>query len=175
LRRNVPIHNWLTVLKNKEIIPMKHCLFWNWQSLLFVLIGSLIATVAGSPGPGYLALVGPAAFRFAPVARPCTNRFVLPAPVPVPVPAPVPLQIEKAPTPPLPAPAPAVTNQGAASDATQPPVGSAPADGVVSPQMLLRFFNKSTNNPASVIAPLDFTPPKAAVAAPSSATYSTGP
>jgi hypothetical protein len=46
---------------------------------------------------------------------------------------------------------------------------------VVSPQMLLKYFTKSTNSTASAATPLDFTPPKAAGTPPSRATYETGP
>jgi hypothetical protein len=46
---------------------------------------------------------------------------------------------------------------------------------VVSPQMLLKYFTKSTNSAASAAVPLGFTPPKAAGVPPSRATYETGP
>ncbi len=53
--------------------------------------------------------------------------------------------------------------------------GDLTPDGVVSPQMLLKFFNKSTNGPSTtVIAPMDFRPPNP-TPLPSKATYSTGP
>jgi hypothetical protein len=44
---------------------------------------------------------------------------------------------------------------------------------VVSPQMLLKYFNKSTNgNTTGVIAPIQFSPPQSIGAPSSTATYS---
>jgi hypothetical protein len=58
---------------------------------------------------------------------------------------------------------------GSPQDTTRP-------EDVVSPQMLLQFFNKSTNGPAnSVVAPIEFTPPKAPEPPTSKGSYSTGP
>jgi hypothetical protein len=66
----------------------------------------------------------------------------------------------------------------AASDTNQIQSLTLPSnpDEVVSPQMLLRYFNKSTNGAsASVIAPMEFTPPPAAPAPSSKASFSTSP
>jgi hypothetical protein len=153
---------------------MKQCLFRDWQGLPFVLFAVLSVAAAASPGPGWLPLVGPAPLRFSPAPRPCAKRFVLPDPVPAPEPAPVVSQVHKAP-PMSSAPEPPAsilrTNNGMA----QPPVESSPPDAVVSPQMLLKYFTKSTNSTAPAAAPLDFTPPKAAETPPGRATYETGP
>lgn len=83
----------------------------------------------------------------------------------------MPVLTEKAPAPAPPAPVhePASTNDQANVIVEQPQ-----PDGVVSPQMLLKYFNKSTNgNAAGVNAPLDFTPPRLAEPPSSKAEYST--
>jgi hypothetical protein len=151
---------------------MKQCLFRDWQGLSIVLFAAVSVVATASSGPGWLPLVGPTPLRFSPAPRPCTNQFVFPVPVPAPEPAPVVSQADKAPpassAPELPA-AILRANNGVA----QPPVESSPPDAVVSPQMLLKYFTPSTNSTAA--APLDFTPPKAAGAPPSRATYETGP
>jgi hypothetical protein len=74
----------------------------------------------------------------------------------------------------MPAPPPepaAVTNE--VSSASPEPQRS---DEVVSPQMFLKYFSKGTNghNSTTVVAPLDFNPPKTGDVPRSSATYSTG-
>ena len=136
---------------------------------------------AESPGSGYLRIVGPVALRFLPVPAPVTNQFVLPPPPP-----PV-LEIKvdtNAPVfPPVPASAhEEITNE--ASSAPPPPLPEPPRqDEVVSPQVFLKYFNKGTNGignngtngvSTTVVAPLDFNPPKAPDIAPSKATFSTG-
>lgn len=56
------------------------------------------------------------------------------------------------------------------------PIEQTRPEDVVSPQMLLKFFNKGTNGAAtSVTVPLDFTPPRPAEPSNSKASYSTGP
>jgi hypothetical protein len=153
---------------------MKQCLFRDWQGLSFVLFAALSVAAAASPGPGWLPLAGPTPLRFSPAPRPRDNRFVLPVPVPAPEPAPVVSQANKAP-PASSAPEPPASIPRAGNGMAQPPVESSPPDAVVSPQMLLKYFTKSTNSAVPVAAPLDFTPPKAAGAPPSRATYETGP
>ena len=142
------------------------------------MAASLAVAAAASPGRGYLPLAGPVALRFAPAPRIHTNRFVLAAPVPAPVPAPIAVQIEKAKAAPSlaqPAPEASAALQRADSLIAQPLLEPSSPDGGVSPQMFLKYFNKSTNSPASVVAPLEFTPPKSLGQAPSRAGYSTGP
>jgi hypothetical protein len=69
-------------------------------------------------------------------------------------------------TPPTPAVAPTPAS---------PQFAPASVDAVVSPQMLLKYFDKSTNGGGSVLAPVEFLPPKAVAPNQSSATFSTGP
>ncbi len=129
-------------------------------------------------GPGYLATVGPAPLRFwspvhvkpAPVA---VNTNTPPA-VAAQTPAPDPYDFLAAfgsPTSvPVPAPMqPATTNvdMNAASQTQAPQPGD-----VVSPQMLLKYFNKNTNGTGSgIIAPLNLSPANNPTPPPSSATY----
>ena len=155
---------------------MKPGLSRNRQGMCCVLLAVLSVATAASTGPGYLPRVGPAPLRFLAPPRVCTKRFVLP--VPVPDPASVVPQIEK--MPPLPRPASSALElpgpmPQAESGPAQPQMETAPADAVVSPQMLLRYFTQTNNSAASVIAPMEFTPPRAAVPAPSKATFSIGP
>jgi hypothetical protein len=44
-------------------------------------------------------------------------------------------------------------------------------EAIVAPQMLLRFFNRSTNDNTIISVPVEFTPPEAPVSRSSSATY----
>jgi hypothetical protein len=153
---------------------MKQCLFRDWQGLSFALFAALSLAAAASSGPGWLPRVGPTPLRFSPAPRPCAKQFVLPVPVPAPEPAPVVSKADKAP-PASSAPEPPAVILQAGNSMAQPPVESSPPEAVVSPQMLLKYFTKSTNGAASTAAPLDFTPSKAAGAPPSRATYETGP
>jgi len=127
----------------------------------------------------YLPAVGPAPLRFLAMAMPATNIFKPPAPAPLPL-KPETERVD-APASPNPtntpanvpiktifAPAGETNTIGGTPETTTP-------EGVISPQMLLKFFNKSTNGvSSSVIMPMDFQPPNPAPA-PSKATYSTGP
>jgi hypothetical protein len=63
----------------------------------------------------------------------------------------------------------------AGNGTAQPPVESSPPEPVVSPQMLLKYFTKSTNSMAPAASPIDFNPPKSVEAPPSRATYETSP
>ena len=151
---------------------MKQRLFWNWRYLSLVLFASLGVAVAASSGAGYLRRVGPAPLRFSPVLPPPRAcRFVLPAPVPVAEPSPIAAQIEKAQAS---APKPSAIVSQATSGAAQPPMEPVPPDVVISPQMLLRYFNPSTNS-AAVGAPMNFNPPKAARPSPGPAAFLPSP
>ncbi len=142
---------------------------------MFVLIASINVAANAGNDPGYLACVGPVPLRFRAVPAPITNVFVLPPPLPEPVALPkpdtnAPVMVPSASLPAEPA---AIINE-VSSAPPEPPH----QDEVVSPQMFLKYFNKGTNgNSTTVIAPLDFTPPKVAepAASGSKATYSTGP
>ena len=160
--------------KNRPTADKKR-LVWSKSYFLAILaVCSSLAPLAWS-GPGYLHTVGPAPLRFCPPLAPNTNLTVLPPPasstesvaqandlfaVPNLLPlAEIPL------TPATPEPAPAV-NQTNSPDASRP-------DGLVSPQMLLKFFNKSTNGSVTgVVAPVDLTTPRPAELPSSKATYS---
>lgn len=179
---------WIFVLKNDQISPHKHS---RWHSRPGWLIGLLflMATVSiKSSECGYLPVIGPAPFRFAPVMAPATNHVTISAPIKPAIPATPPppptnaVAKVLAPAPPAPVPAkPPVTATvtpvitGASSPMEEP----SPVDSVVSPQMLLKYFNNRTNSAPSVVtpvgAPIDFTPPRAPGPPPSTATFSTGP
>lgn len=169
------------MLNFNELRPAKQPSFRNRGGLLFAVIIFLNAVAAASSGPGYLPVVGPPPLRFARRIQSPTNHFVPPVPEPAaavaPPPAPEKLAV-------LPAPAPHPTDAALSPTNAQPataapaqlPIESPPPDGaVVSPQMLMRFFNKSTNGQTSVVAPMEFNPPRPAGPPPSTATYSTGP
>jgi hypothetical protein len=164
-----------TVLQVTEIKSEKRRLVRDRRPFAIVLAGVLAVAGFAAASPGYLPCVGPASLRFSPVPPPVTNQIVPATPEVVPVPtvaSPVPFgpMPELLPAPPPPEP-PAITNQVSSGipETTRP-------EEVVSPQMLLKYFNKSTNGTSSsVFTPLDFTPPKSPEPPPSKATYSTGP
>jgi len=163
-----------TVLQHTENIPGMRRKFPNRSRLCFAVAGILSAAALASADPGYLPRVGPASLRFRPAPQPATGHFVLPPLEVAPEPPPVAVTPAAKPT------APAVTNSAATETtviSSEIPAAPEPAraDDVVSPQMLMRFFSKSTNGTAtSVIAPIQFTPPKAETP-PSKAAFTTGP
>jgi hypothetical protein len=138
-----------------------------------------IAVCAWGDDSGYLRVVGPAPLRFRPAPHPI---ITLPPPAPAAVeasPAPaipgggtpdfsvVPSLL---PAPPLTAP---VTVQAPTATTNETIIEPARPEDVVSPQMLLKYFNKSTNgNTTGVIAPIQFSPPQPIGAPSSTATYS---
>jgi len=137
-----------------------------------VLAGILAATGFAAAEPGYLPRVGPAPLRFRAEMPAATHHFVLPPAEPEPVAA-VASPVPFGPMPELPPPTEtaAITNQ-----ATSAVPDAIPPEDIVSPQMLIKFFNKSTNGaPSSVITPYGFTPPRVSEPPASKATYSTGP
>ncbi|HEX3797621.1 MAG TPA: hypothetical protein VH413_02875 [Verrucomicrobiae bacterium] len=145
-----------------------------------MLAAALNLTAVAAEGPGYLRTVGPVGLRFFPMPVPMTNQIVLPPPPPPIEPVVVPKADTNAVVVPPPVEHEAITNEAS----SLPPALPEPqrSDDVVSPQVFLKYFNKSTNgvsgtngSSATVAAPLDFTPPKAAEPAPSKAAYSTGP
>jgi hypothetical protein len=132
-----------------------------------LVVAVAMAQFAGAETSGYLPTVGPASLRYQIIPPMVTNQVVLPPP-----PAPVAEVVEPpAPVAPAPKAPPVITNVGSSAPELAHP------EDVVSPQMLLKYFNKSTNGSSlGIVAPLNFTPPKTAEPAPaSSATYSTGP
>jgi len=136
-----------------------------------------------SAAPGYLPAVGPAALRFRPAAPSGTNlvRMALPPPDVAPTILSTPSTNTAADTEVKPATAAAPPASAAlilAATNTPPQQEAAPfgSEPLISPQMLLKYFNRSTNGAGSgIIAPVDFAPPPAAPARSSTATYSTGP
>jgi hypothetical protein len=142
------------------------------------------AAIAGlalgvSAAPGYLPAVGPVALRFRPAAQPATNLVRMPLPPPDPPPAAPPAlpaadSEAKTNTPAVvPASAPAVSTVTGNPDEGAIPPGTQP---LISPQMLLRYFNRSTNGVSSgIMAPVDFAPPPPPKPPASTATYSTDP
>ena len=149
----------------------------NWRhSALFVLT-LLGASVFGSANPGYLPVVGPAPVRFRAVFAPATNFAVLPPPV---IAESEPVLVKPDTLNPLNT----TTNVQPPAAEEAPPANALPyspmensAPGeVISPQMLLKYFTKNTNHSgASLIGPMNFTPPQPTQPASSTATYSTSP
>lgn len=134
-------------------------------SMLSIWLGTGLGAGAA---PVYLSTVGPAPFRFQAPPRPPT-RPTPPAPALVgPESAPVSTATN---TPP-----PAVTNTAPppAADTNALNVVNPPkSDEVVSPQMLLKYFNRSTNGIGSeVITPLTVPLPSQSAPPASKATYS---
>jgi hypothetical protein len=130
---------------------------------------------------GYLRVVGPAPLRFRPPPHPASLPSV-PPPAPAEAsPAPVVPAVavpdfsvvpSLLPTPPAPAPATTQAPTAPSSD-TNPVIEPARSEDVVSPQMLLKYFNKSTNGTTTgIIAPIQFAPPQPGSAPSSTATYS---
>jgi hypothetical protein len=146
-------------------------------SLFFPLVvtgfmGIVLSSWANST---YLSSVGPSPFRYLPISTPSTNRVASPTPAVVQLPVPPPVEtVEK---PPLPAPPTPAPSPAPGSDQTQAVVESPQSDGVISPQILLKYFNKSTNGAAAAVSgPIDFSPPRVVLETPSSkAEYSTPP
>ncbi|GEM_PF-1775612 len=155
----------------EQFMSRSRCFFYCAVAISTVAVASIWAA------PGYLPSVGPAPLRFrAPAPPPSTNAVALPMPAnPVPDPAPLATNSAKLPDVPASSSAPvpvvmAATNQPAAIG------GSSVDEPIVSPQMLLKYFAKSTNGVTTgVIAPIGFTPPRATELPSSKASYSTTP
>ena len=142
----------------------------SWGYRYFTLLAGVLAgvLVAGKAQTAYLPTVGPAPLRFRADYKPVVH-------IKLPPPTPTGQSGASAPTPTAPlvvgVPVPATqTNQ----TVVQPPavVESPRPDGVVSPQMLLKYFSRSTNA-ADANAPLNFTPPPQPEPPSSRAEYST--
>lgn len=144
---------------------------------LFVICLALFAMSAfAHPEPnGYLASIGPSGLRFCSVPRPFTNIFVLPVIKPATNEPPT-VATNSEPSHVVPTASATVPDAGTNQTQNVNVVDPGVPTNVVSPQMFLKYFSKSTNGAANatIITPLDFTPPRASPA-PSSATYSTGP
>jgi hypothetical protein len=186
----------LLSIKRLQIIEKAAMISGGRHMKLLCILCLAIPAIAWT-GPGYLATVGPAPLRF------WSPPHVKPAPVSVKTDTPPAAVSASTETPdpydflaafgsptsvPIPMPMPQVTTNVEMNAASQPPqqpvtpqpVASQPGalqpSDVVSPQMLLQYFNKGTNGngaAAGIIAPIDLsvphnnTPPP-----PSSATYS---
>jgi hypothetical protein len=144
-------------------------------------VGAVFAGLAFgvSAAPGYLPAVGPVALRFRPAAQPATNLIVMPLPPPdSPSSAPDVLSTPAASsTPSAPsAPALAAASSAATNATTGQEADPSASEPRISPQMLLRYFGRSTNSAAGgILTPVDFAPPGAAGPPSSTATYSTDP
>lgn len=143
---------------------------------LMVLIGLVMPAFAGNGG-GYLAVVGPPRLRFfslppvAPAApvNTTTNSGSNVAPVQAP-----PANTLEVPNPlsSVPAVQPVQPQTGVTNEMESLPEAPQPGD-VISPQMLLKYFNKSTNGTgAGIIAPFDLSVPRSTPQPSSKATYS---
>jgi hypothetical protein len=153
--------------------PEKRSIFgWlrHFSLIAVAYAGILVSTWADI---AYLPAVGPSPLRFRPAFKPRTNSVVSPSLVLAHSGAPVPPK--KAENPSAPIPPTGVHDPAPTTDQTNAPIVEPPrSDGVISPQMLLKYFNKSTNgNAAGVNGPLDFTPPPTLEPPSSKAEYST--
>jgi hypothetical protein len=146
-----------------------HCR--RFTLIIAAFMGILISSWASSP---YLPTVGPAPLRFRPAFKPNTNVVVRLAAVPAPKPvvqAGAVEKVEKATPPALLAPAHDAAPTNDPSDAVIESVGSATT---ISPQMLLKYFNKPQNGAAvGTNAPVDFTLPRAGAPPSSKAEFTT--
>ncbi len=140
---------------------------------LVLAFGCLGRFNAAAADPVYLSTVGPAPFRFQPLPRPVTARPIVtpPATAPQTTAKANPSAISTNAPPP-----PAISNSVSPTAALAPTneidlPASLPSDEVVSPQMLLKYFNRSTNGTGTgIIAPLQL--PGQPPPLPSKATYS---
>jgi len=172
------MHRHPTDLQHIKIRPQTQHRFGNWRWFPLVALAASSVAVLATPFSGYLPQVGPPSLRFRAISQPVTNQFV--AEIPAPEPEPEPLvtnKLDKSDITPVnlkavSTPEPSATVNETAT--TTPDV--TPSEEVVSPQMFLKYFSKSTNGTsATVIAPMDFTPPHAVEPPSSRATYTTGP
>lgn len=154
-------------------------MFRSRSRLCFILLSTFSAAALASADTGYLPRVGPAPLRFQSVPKPATNHYLLPPREPVPEPQPVAAKSEvKPPAPAVTASAPGETtviSSQIPASATEPDPVPGRSEDVISPQMLLRYFSKSTNGTStSIVAPIQFTPPKTETP-PSKASFTTSP
>lgn len=169
---------------DKPTAPVTRRLLPSRTALACACLSWLLAADSGHCLPGYLAVVGPAPLRFAKPPKIPDAKFNLPMPPPLANQPDLSDLISKIPplNPPPPAPVrtvvqPVVVVQPPGQP--QAPLAPAVQDGVVSAQMLLKYFDKASTNAApggAVVAPLEFNPPQ--MAPPpnqSSASFSTGP
>jgi hypothetical protein len=179
------------LLKSPAGMPM-NCVTELEQILMFgswrhwAAVGAASAGLASGvlAAPGYLPAVGPVPLRFRVAAQPVTNLLVIALPSPEPPSAPLdeviaaPLAASTATNkaPPVAPPSSTVQTNLVPGGPTGANGGLPGAEPLISPQMLLRFFNRSTNGAVGgIIAPVDFAPPAVATPLSSSATYSTDP
>jgi hypothetical protein len=138
-----------------------------------------VASVFASADPGYLPVVGPAALRFRAASMATANLPISARPE---ITEPESVLIRPETLDPLNA----VTNEvSAAAERPEPvlphnpiPAEPVPSGEVISPQMLLKYFTKSTNGTGAGVLgpmPLNFTPPPPSQTPSSKATYSTSP
>jgi hypothetical protein len=165
---NSPVWQVL-VTKTEGRSVFGHCR--RFTVVIAAFMGILVSTWASSP---YLATVGPAPLRFRPAFKPNTNVVVRLAAVAEPKPVVQPVAVEKvdkAPPPVLLVPAHDVAPTNDPSDAVIDSVGSATT---ISPQMLLKYFNKSQSGAAAATnAPVDFALPRAGAPPSSKAEFTT--
>ena len=137
-----------------------------------------------SAAPGYLPAVGPVPLRFRPTPPPAEALVQMPLPPPDPpspapdIPSPLSAAANTATnkTPPAASPSSVPVIATATNGPAQPDANPSGSEPRISPQMLLRYFSRSTNGAAGgMMAPVDFAPPAAATPPSSTATYSTEP
>ncbi|HZQ45620.1 MAG TPA: hypothetical protein VFC07_01300 [Verrucomicrobiae bacterium] len=154
--------------------PAKRSKFGFHRHFTVIAAAYLSVLILGRADTAYLPAVGPSPLRFRPDFKPVAHIVYSPPPTVSQPDVPLPAQkVEKVsvPVPPTPPPEPIP-----AIDKTNGIVEPPRPEGVVSPQMLLKYFNRPTKgNSAGVSAPIDFTPPPSAEPPSSKATYSTPP
>jgi hypothetical protein len=160
-----------------------------WERIVFVLVAISLTASISLGGSGYLARVGPSPLRFAIVPARLDPATALPPLTP-------PEEIVTTTTPstnlttsmefgpqPLSASLNSTNSPGEiligpepldSSNSTQAP-SELPAQTGISPQMLLRYFNRPGTREALISAPLEFTPPTPNANSGSSATYISPP
>jgi hypothetical protein len=138
-------------------------------------------------GPGYLPQAGPVPLRFRVLPPPQANLISHPDPSPVSLSALLPPVSAKLPVPTVPtvptapalAPVLAANPPAVEYDVRDSGIIGTPAlppDGVISPQMLIKYFTLSTNATGmSAAAPVGFTPPTVAVPVPPTTTSEPNP
>ena len=155
-------------------------MFGNRRHYSLIAIASLALLACAWVDRGYLAAIGPAAAAVQRAADGCPPQVIHSAPAASAIGTRT-SETRRRPKPRRfadPPPSAAVTPEPSARTNEVSSVHVEPdrPEEVVSPQMLIKYFNKSTNGvTSSVILPADFTPPKPAEPPSSKATYSIGP
>jgi hypothetical protein len=152
--------------------PGKRACFGRRWRLRLVIAASMCVVTSIWADAVYLRTVGPAPLRFRAVVKAITKIVALPPPEPPKPVATLPTNgVDKTAVAAVPAEGPDATAAVEEIDATSE---SSRASEVVSPQMLLKYFGKSTNGGAAGFSvPFEFIPPPPPELPSSKAEYST--